>query len=189
MDLAELLGLGIQNPVSGGDGATTAQFIISIVRNALIVLFAVVTIFAIVYSATAGLKFVTSEGASDKVEEAREAIKNVLIGVGAAFIGVIGVFIISSIFSPNTNAEMSLRCFFGDFYICTVRQVDDLSQCTQSNETAIAIGSSNNSTSVQTQETECPNDRFYCSGTEEISSNNRVPSARCNGDVFEDNVQ
>jgi len=170
MDLAGLLNLGLSNPVPGGDGLSTAQFIISIVRNGLIILFAIVVIFAIIYSATAGLKFVTSEGASDKVEEAREAIKNVLIGVAASFMGVIGVFIISNIFSPNTSAELSLRCFFGDFYTCGMREVGDIAECTRQGEIAIAttnalpplnapVAAETNNNTVKTS---CPGGRAYC---------------------------
>lgn len=114
-----LLGLGVNNPVAGGTGLTTAQFIIGIIRNAIVLVFALLVIFAIVYSLISGYKFITSQGASEKVEEARESIKYVLIGFAAAFIGIIGIFIISGIFSPNTDAENSLRCFFGDFYACS----------------------------------------------------------------------
>ncbi len=119
MNILELLGLGFVNPASG-EASTNAQLIISLIRNGIILLFTGVIIIAIVYSALSGFKFIQSNGASEKVEEAKEAIKYTLIGVGVAFIGVVGVVLISSIFSPNTSGELSLRCFLGDTNVCNV---------------------------------------------------------------------
>jgi len=203
-NIAELLNIGINNP-GGGGGISTAGFVIAIVRNGLILLFAIVVIFAIIYSAQAGLKFVTSEGASDKVEEAREAIKNVLIGVAAAFVGVIGVFIISNIFSPNTSAEFSLRCFFGDFYTCGVREVSSVDSCLQEGEAAIqytntpGAGAGVGPTLIsltdasQTSTTICPDRRIYCAKTEriagEITAFPANTGARCEAGYLIDNIK
>jgi len=201
-DLAELLNIGINNP-GGGGGISTAGFVIAIVRNGLILLFAIVVIFAIIYSAQAGLKFVTSEGASDKVEEAREAIKNVLIGVAAAFVGVIGVFIISNIFSPNTSAEFSLRCFFGDFYTCGVREVSSVDSCLQEGEAAIqyintpapapATTLISLTDASQASTTICPDRRIYCAKTERIAGEITAfpvnTGARCEAGYLIDNIK
>src|SRR5690242_12766078 len=105
MDILQFLGLGFTNPATDNP-QTNAEFIIGLIRNGLIILFIAVIILAIVYSAMSGLKFIQSQGASDKVEEARESIKYVLIGVAASFIGVIGVVVISNIFAPATAATL-----------------------------------------------------------------------------------
>lgn len=131
MDILDTIGININSPINSGTDAalSNAQFIISLIRNGLILLFAVVVVAAVIYAAISGLKFVRSEGASEKVEEAQESIKFTLIGVAAAFLGVIGVVVISAIFSPNTQAELGLRCAFGDFELCDVVPVDyDLSE-------------------------------------------------------------
>lgn len=100
---------------------TNADFIIDLIRNGLILLFVVVILLAVVYSALAGIKFIRSQGNSDEVEAAQGALKNVLIGVAAVFLGVIGVFIISAIFSDTSTISVrdSLACFLGETNACT----------------------------------------------------------------------
>jgi hypothetical protein len=110
---------GFQTPDAvEGEPETRAQFIIGLVRNGIIILFIIVVIVAIVYAAIAGLKYIRSEGAADEIEEAQEAIKQVLIGVAVAFVGVILIIVINSIFAPNTDVTLAMRCFLGEFDVC-----------------------------------------------------------------------
>lgn len=111
-------GLGLNNPASG-DADARVNFIVGLVRNGIVLLFVVVVIAGIVYAALAGLKYIQSQGASDKVEEAQGALKSVLIGVAAAFVGVIGVIVISAIFADGGSANDALKCFLGDFDSCS----------------------------------------------------------------------
>jgi succinate dehydrogenase/fumarate reductase cytochrome b subunit len=101
--------------------AANADFIIGLIQNGLILLFVGVLLAAIVFSAIAGIKFITSQGASEKVEEAQEALKNVLVGVAAVFLAIIGIFIITNIFSDTSAISLrsSLECFLGDTSQCT----------------------------------------------------------------------
>ncbi len=116
-----LFRVGLLGGVSGGldvpngtDGAIDA--IVNFISNLLVVLFAVVVIFAIIYAILSGIKYIQSQGASDKVEEASEAIKNVLIGVVVAFVGTIVVVLISAGFgiNPDTGrggaARTAIKC-------------------------------------------------------------------------------
>lgn len=100
---------------------TNADFIIDLIRNGLVLLFVVIILLAIVYAALAGIKFIRSQGSEDQVTEAQGALKNVLIGVAAVFLGVIGVFIITSIFSDTSSISVrdSLACFLGDTAACS----------------------------------------------------------------------
>lgn len=121
--LNQLLGINLNSPIETGASSaqTNAELIVGLVRNGLILLFVVIVIAAIFYAALSGLKFVRSQGASDQVEEAQESIKYTLIGVGVAFIGVILVVLIASVFQPNSSADISLRCVFGDFNLCSAQ--------------------------------------------------------------------
>jgi hypothetical protein len=129
MNFGELLGLGFGENITDGTTATSAQVIVSVIRNGLVIFFAIIVIAAIIYAAYSGLKFIRSQGASDKVEEATEAIKYTLIGLGVAFIGVIAVIIVSGIFADGTMTNLSLRCALGDFQLCEVRAVDSNNNC------------------------------------------------------------
>lgn len=118
MDFLDILGITSPFAIGANSSTSNAELIIGLIRNGLILLFVVIIIAAIFYAALSGLKFVRSQGASDKVEEAQEAIKYTLIGVGVAFIGVILVVLIASVFQPDTPTTQSLQCFLGDFTAC-----------------------------------------------------------------------
>lgn len=109
-------GLGARaDAAAGNDGADREAFVVGLVRNGIILLLVAVIIAAIVYAAISGLKFVTSQGEADKVESAKESIKYTLIGVAAAFLGIIGVVLIQSIFAPGTDFNKSLSCVLDPF--------------------------------------------------------------------------
>ncbi len=90
--------------VPTGGAGTTVTFILSVLRNGLILLFAGIIIIAIFYTAAAGLKYIRSEGESEKIEEAQNSLRSVFIGILATFLGVIGVFIMTGVFS-NQGAD------------------------------------------------------------------------------------
>lgn len=93
-------------------GTNRSSFLISLIRNGLIILFAVIVIAAIIYAALAGFKYIRSQGDETKVSEATEAIKAVMIGLLVAFLGVIAVIIVSSVFADGSQVSQSIDCFF-----------------------------------------------------------------------------
>lgn len=95
-------------PTDGPPGETV-NFFLGLITNGLVLLFVGVILLAIIYSALAGIKFIRSQGEADKVEEAQSAIRNVLIGVASVFIGVIGVIVITGIFSDDQEPETLRR--------------------------------------------------------------------------------
>lgn len=94
--------------VPDGPAGTRVNYVLDLITNALVLLFVGVILIAIVYSAIAGIKFIRSQGEAEKVEEAQNAIKNVLIGVASVFLGIIGVVIITGIFTDDQE-PLALR--------------------------------------------------------------------------------
>lgn len=64
------------------------------VKAGLTILFIVVFLVAIAYSALAAIKFISSQGDASKLEESKAAIKAILMGFAAMLIAIIGVFVI-----------------------------------------------------------------------------------------------
>jgi hypothetical protein len=64
------------------------------IRFALTLLFVIVFIVAIVYSALAAIKFMSSQGDSGKLEESKGAVKAILMGFAAMILAIIGLFVI-----------------------------------------------------------------------------------------------
>ena len=87
------------------DGEGPVGTIKGLVQWGIMVLFAVVFIVAVIYSALAGIKFITSQGDASKLEESKGAVKAILLGFAAMIIAIVGIFIIFWIFnvSPNTT--------------------------------------------------------------------------------------
>jgi len=79
------------------------KYINSRVQLGLTVLFVVVFLVAIVYSALAGIKFITSQGESGKLEESKNAVKAILMGFGAMIIAIIGLFVIVVLLGGETE--------------------------------------------------------------------------------------
>jgi uncharacterized membrane protein YidH (DUF202 family) len=71
------------------------------VRFALSLVFVAIIVISIYVIIRAALKYIRSEGDPGKVEEAQKAIKNVFIGIGALFVGVIGIIIILAFFQAG----------------------------------------------------------------------------------------
>ncbi len=101
----EILGGAIRlSLIPSGPPGTTTNFIINLLTNGLILMFTIVIVIAIVYAVLAGLKYIQSQGESDKVEEAQNALKSVFIGVLVVFVGVVIVVVIAGIFT-NQSAD------------------------------------------------------------------------------------
>lgn len=111
----ELLGGVINfNLIPSGPPGTRVSYILDLLTNGIVLLFVAVIVLAIVFSALAGIKFIRSQGESEKVDEAQNALKNVLIGVATVFIGVIGVIIITGVFAEDqsTTTVREALCVF-----------------------------------------------------------------------------
>lgn len=93
------------------DGSTS-ELVISLIRNGLTLLFAAVILIAIVYAVIAGLRFITSQGEADKVEQAKESLKNVMIGLVVSFLSVIIIMVVQSIFTNDGDTAVTdtLEC-------------------------------------------------------------------------------
>ncbi len=104
------------------DPGEAVDVIITFISNLIVILFVVVVIFSIIYAILSGIKYIQSQGASDKVEEASEAIKNVIVGIVVAFVGTIVVVLISAGFGidPTTGENGAAR----KAIICLLRPLD-----------------------------------------------------------------
>ncbi|MEI6887070.1 MAG: hypothetical protein WCK31_02420 [bacterium] len=71
---------------------------VTLLSSILTIVFIVVFLVAIVYTFMAAIKYIRSEGNEQKVEEAKNAVKAVLFGVGAMFVAILGVVLISAFF-------------------------------------------------------------------------------------------
>lgn len=112
----ELLGGVIRLNLLPADGpGSTAGFILGLLSNGLILLLTVVIIVAIVYAALAGLKYIRSQGETEKVEEAQNAIRSVFIGIAVVFVGIIGVVLIAGVFAnPGADQVQTAICTFAE---------------------------------------------------------------------------
>ncbi len=64
------------------------------VKAGLTILFVVVFLVAIVYSALAAIKFISSQGDASKLEESKGAVKAILFGFAAMLLAIIGIFVV-----------------------------------------------------------------------------------------------
>ncbi len=89
-----------------GPPGTTTRFFLNLLTNGLILLFVSIILIAIVYAALAGLKYIRSQGETEKVEEAQNALKSIFIGVASVFVGVIVVALIAGIFTDQSSLQV-----------------------------------------------------------------------------------
>jgi len=87
-------GEGTPNPI--GQVRTRVQWGITL-------LFVGVFVVAIVYSALAAIKFISSQGDSSKLEESKAAVKAILMGFAAMLIAIVGIFIIVWVFDRQAQ--------------------------------------------------------------------------------------
>jgi len=90
----------LQTLIDAGKGLGTnpGASSVTLLSSILTIVFIVVFIVAIVYTFMAAIKYIRSEGNEQKVEEAKNAVKAVLFGVGAMFVAILGVVLISAFF-------------------------------------------------------------------------------------------
>ena len=74
----------------------------------LTILFVIVFIVAIVYSALAAIKFISSQGDSGKLEESKAAVKAILFGFAAMLIAIVGIFVVIWALGGGTDIETEL---------------------------------------------------------------------------------
>lgn len=89
----------------GTSAANPVEQVKSRVQWAIIVLFVVVFIIAIVYSALAAIKFISSQGEASKLEESKGAVKAILMGFAAMLISIIGIFFIVWLFNREARID------------------------------------------------------------------------------------
>jgi len=75
------------------------------VQWAVTILFIVVFVIAVVYSALAAIKFISSQGDASKLEESKGAVKAILMGFAAMLISIIGIFFIVWLFNRQTSID------------------------------------------------------------------------------------
>lgn len=78
------------------------------VQWGITILFVAVFVVAIVYSALAAIKFISSQGDSSKLEESKAAVKAVLMGFAAMLVAIIGIFIVVWIFNKSVVPDTTL---------------------------------------------------------------------------------
>lgn len=84
------------------DGSTTINVIATLVQLGLSLIFVVIIAIAIFYIIKSAITYIQSEGNEEKVTEAQKAIKAVFIGIGALFVGILGLVLLITIFGANT---------------------------------------------------------------------------------------
>jgi len=103
----------IINGLSGGgntiDAGSVNKFVNSRVRMGLTVLFVIVFLVAIAYSALAAIKFISSQGDSGKLEESKAAVKAILMGFAAMIIAIIGLFVILALLGSTSTPENEIN--------------------------------------------------------------------------------
>ena len=100
--LIENLGFG-----SGGSGPIAQAKLI--IQWAITALFVVVFIVAVVYSALAGIKFITSQGDASKLEESKGAVKAILMGFVAIIISIVGIFLVFWLFGISNDLNLTIN--------------------------------------------------------------------------------
>jgi len=75
------------------------------VQWAITILFIVVFVIAIVYSAMAAIKFISSQGDASKLEESKGAVKAILMGFAAMLLSIIGIFFVVWLFNRSTTIQ------------------------------------------------------------------------------------
>jgi TRAP-type mannitol/chloroaromatic compound transport system permease small subunit len=79
------------------------------VQWALTLLFIIVFIVAVIYSALAAIKFISSQGDASKLEESKAAVKAILMGFAAMIIALVGIFIIFWVFGASAQFSESIN--------------------------------------------------------------------------------
>lgn len=93
----------------GGSGGDPIEATRQRVQWGLTVLFVAVFIVAIVYSALAAIKFISSQGDASKLEESKAAVKAILMGFAAMLVSIIGIFFIVWIFNQSSTIETDVE--------------------------------------------------------------------------------
>lgn len=71
------------------------------IQAGLVLLFALVFIVAVAFSALAAIKFISSQGEAQKLEESKGAVKAILMGFAAMLVAIIGIFVVMILFQGD----------------------------------------------------------------------------------------
>ena len=93
----------INEIIQSFSGGNEKDYVNQRIRLGMTILFIVVFIVAIAYSALAAIKFITSQGDSGKLEESKGAVKAILMGFAAMLVSIVGVFLVIVIFGGSTG--------------------------------------------------------------------------------------
>lgn len=91
-----------------GGGAGPQEYVNNRVKAALTILFIVVFIVAIAYSALAAVKFISSQGDSSKLEQSKAAVKAILMGFAAMLLAIIGLVIMLWLLGATNMPEENI---------------------------------------------------------------------------------
>lgn len=89
-------------------GAGPQHYVNDRVKAGLTILFVAVFIVAIIYSALAAIKFISSQGDASKLEESKAAIKAILMGFAAMLIAIIGLLIVLWVMGSTTRPNETI---------------------------------------------------------------------------------
>lgn len=90
----------ICNPGAEG-GEKAVSDVVAFTRLGLSLIFIGIILLAVYVIVKAAVKYIRSEGDDGKIQEAQKAIKQVFIGIGALFVGLIGLVIIIVFFNAT----------------------------------------------------------------------------------------
>lgn len=90
----------ICNPGQEG-GEKAVSDVVAFARLGLSLIFIGIILIAVYVIIKAAVKYIRSEGNEDKIQEAQKAIKQVFVGIGALFVGLIGLVIIIVFFNAT----------------------------------------------------------------------------------------
>jgi len=102
------LGFGISSFCSGGSTNEAIQESGNLIRFVLSLVFVGIILVSVFVIIKAALKYIQSEGNQGKVEEAKKAIQNVFVGIGALFVGILGLIIALAFFGATGAVQTNI---------------------------------------------------------------------------------
>jgi len=95
------LQFGVSSFCEKKDGQEAVRQSAELIRFILSLIFVAIVIIAIYVIIKAALTYIQSEGNEEKVKQAKKAIQNVFIGIGALFVGLIGLIVVLAFFGAS----------------------------------------------------------------------------------------
>lgn len=79
-------------------GTTAYNFLATRFNTILSIAFLAIILLGVYVVISAGIKFIRSQGDSGKIGEAQKAIQSVFLGIGAMFVGIVGIVLVLAFF-------------------------------------------------------------------------------------------